>query len=150
MKLTYTRLMTEHFDETYDFYAQRLGFPATWGQKGDVYASFKVSGDVELAIFDAKLMDDHIGHVTTDREKIHDKMMLAFTVDDLDREYQRLKEQGISCLNEPHDVTNWGIRCLHLRDPEGNLIELNQELPKEQWSKDLLDDAEKYLPGEKP
>jgi catechol 2,3-dioxygenase-like lactoylglutathione lyase family enzyme len=146
MKLTNTRLITERFDETYDFYAQGLGLQVTWGQKGDVYVSFRVGGDVELALFEAKLMDEHIGHATEDRKKVHDKMMLVFTVDDLDREYRRLKEQGIPCLNEPHDVTNWGIRCLHLRDPEGNLIELNQELPKEQWSKDLLGDAEKYTP----
>jgi catechol 2,3-dioxygenase-like lactoylglutathione lyase family enzyme len=146
MKLTYTRLMTERFDETYDFYTQGLGFPSTWGRKGEVYASFKVSDNVELAIFKAELMDAHIGHITTDRAKIHDKMMLSFTVEDLDWEYQRLTAKGVSCLNEPHDEVNWGIRCLHLRDPEGNLIELNQELPKDKWSKDLLNDAEKYLP----
>ncbi len=31
-------------------------------------------------------------------------------------------------MNEPHDQTDWGIRCFHFRDPGGNLIEVNKEI----------------------
>lgn len=148
MKYAQVRLMTQRFDETFDFYNKRLGLSVAWGKKGDVYASFRTENSVELAIFQADLMESHIGHVTEERDKIHDKIhdkiMLSFTVDDIDRCYQELLKKGITCINEPRDMPAWGIRCLHLRDPEGNLIEVNQELPKDKWSDDLREDADKY------
>jgi hypothetical protein len=49
----------------------------------------------------------------------------------------RLGARGVSFLNEPHDRPDWGIRVLHLRDPDGLLIELNEPLPTDQWSKEL-------------
>jgi lactoylglutathione lyase len=144
MKYAQIRLMTQNFDETFDFYNKGLGLPVTWGRKGDVYASFRTENSVELAIFQADLMESHIGYVTEERSKIHDKIMLSFAVDDLDRCYQEFLSKGITCINEPRDMPAWGIRCLHLRDPEGNLIEVNQELPKHKWSDDLREDADKY------
>ena len=90
-------------------------------------------------------MESYIGQTTKDRGKIHDKIMLAFSVDDLDRNYRQFIEKDIICINQPRDMPDWGIRCLHLRDPEGNLIELNQELPKDKWSDNLLQSA-----GEQP
>ncbi len=41
-------------------------------------------------------------------------------------------------------MTGWGIRVVHLKDPEGNLIELNTELDKLKWDEDLLKDAKEY------
>lgn len=144
MKLGFVRLMTERFDETFDFYANSMEFTATWGQKGDAYASFDTGSGMGLAIFDAKLMDNHLGLAAPNRGMIHDKMMITFDVENVDESWEKLRSKGVVCLNEPHDMAGWGIRCLHLRDPEGNLIELNQELSKEHWSEDLLEDAKKY------
>jgi len=144
MKLSYMRLMVDDFDACFEFYSDALGLEVTWGQKGDVYASFKGTEGVQLAIFKAELMDSHIEHTTENRKQISDKMMLVFESDNLDESYARFVKLGVSCINTPHEMPGWGIRCMHLRDPEGNLIELNQELPKEQWSADLLEDADKY------
>ena len=144
MKYAQIRLMTQRFDETFDFYNKGLGLPVTWGNKGEVYASFLTENSVELAIFQADLMESHIGHVTEARDKIHDKIMLSFTVDDIDRCYQEFLKKGLTCINEPRNMPTWGIRCLHLRDPEGNLIEVNQELPKDKWSDDLRQEADMY------
>lgn len=44
---------------------------------------------------------------------------------DLDRDYLRLKEAGVSFLGEPQYIEAWGMRCTYFRDPEGNLFELN-------------------------
>ena len=145
MKLRYARLLTKRFDETFDFYRKKLGLPVTWGKKGDVYASFDAGDGISIALFDGQLMDSHISHITLSREAVHDKIQLVFAVDDINGIYRRLREEGVALLNEPHDMPNWGIRCLHLRDPEGNLIELNQELPKSRWSKELLDEEQEYL-----
>jgi catechol-2,3-dioxygenase len=39
-------------------------------------------------------------------------------------------------------MPGWGIRCFHLQDPDGNLIEINQHLPEEQWDQALSDKKE--------
>lgn len=44
---------------------------------------------------------------------------------DLDADYLRLKEAGVTFLGEPQYIEAWGMRCTYFRDPEGNLFELN-------------------------
>ncbi len=46
---------------------------------------------------------------------------LAFTVDDVDQEYERLKTMGITIL-EPPITRPWGARNMHFTDPDGNHI----------------------------
>jgi quinol monooxygenase YgiN len=41
------------------------------------------------------------------------------------------------------------MRSAYLRDPAGNLIELTGALPKENWTEDLREAAEKYLQEKK-
>lgn len=144
MKYAQIRLMTQRFNDTFDFYSKGLGFSIVWGKKGDVYASFRTEDSVEITIFQADLMEKHIGHVTKERAMIHDKIMLTFSVEDIDRCYQEFLDKSITCINEACDMPAWGIRCLHLRDPDGNLIEVSQELPKEKWNDDLREEAEQY------
>ena len=40
-----------------------------------------------------------------------------------------MRSRGAEFLNEPHDQEAWFIRVVHLKDPDGNLIELNQPIP---------------------
>ena len=48
-------------------------------------------------------------------------MNMAFTVDDVDTEYLRLKEFGVEILDEP--ITRpWGARNMRFCDPDGNYI----------------------------
>ena len=57
-----------------------------------------------------------------------DDVCLVFAVDNVDRAYETLKGKGGSLINKPHDRKYWGIRCFHLRDPDGNLIEINKDI----------------------
>lgn len=41
-------------------------------------------------------------------------------------------------MAEPKDYPDWGIRAAHVRDPDGNLIEIENEMPKGEWSQELL------------
>ncbi len=41
-------------------------------------------------------------------------------------------------------MTGWGMRTVHFRDPENNLLEIWSELAKEKWDKDLQDQAEEF------
>ena len=57
---------------------------------------------------------------------------------------ERLKGSGTAFLTDPHDRPDWGIRVAHLRDPDGNLVELSRRLPRDEWSEELAADAERY------
>ena len=44
---------------------------------------------------------------------------LAFTVDDVDEEYQRLKNMEVRIIEKPQTQL-WGVRNMHFCDPDGN------------------------------
>jgi predicted enzyme related to lactoylglutathione lyase len=46
---------------------------------------------------------------------------LAFTVEDVDAEYERLLEMGITII-EPPTTRPWGARNMHFCDPDGNHV----------------------------
>ena len=41
-------------------------------------------------------------------------------------------------------MPDWGMRTVHLRDPEDNLIELFSPLTPEQCSEELIEESKKY------
>ena len=51
----------------------------------------------------------------------NENISLAFTVDDVDKEYERLRKMGITIL-EPPTTRPWGARNMHFQDPDGNHI----------------------------
>jgi len=53
---------------------------------------------------------------------------IAFTVENLDYEYKRLKEKGIKFNCTPQISPDGKAKVVFCRDPEGNLIELVEEL----------------------
>ncbi|MCI8442994.1 MAG: VOC family protein [Provencibacterium sp.] len=56
-------------------------------------------------------------------------IQLAFTVEDVDREYVRLKELGAKIASPPASRP-WGARNMSFFDPDGNLLFL-RSFPKE-------------------
>jgi Predicted enzyme related to lactoylglutathione lyase len=46
---------------------------------------------------------------------------LAFTVDDIDEEYERLLKLGINIIDAPK-LQPWGAKNMHFCDPDGNHI----------------------------
>ena len=46
---------------------------------------------------------------------------LAFTVEDVDKEYKRLLELGVAIIDAPK-VQPWGAKNMHFCDPDGNHI----------------------------
>ncbi|MCP3894883.1 MAG: VOC family protein, partial [Bacteroides sp.] len=55
---------------------------------------------------------------------LREKSMISFEVDNVDESYKKLSAKGLKFINEPMDMPDWGMRVVHLYDPEENLIEL--------------------------
>lgn len=124
----YTRLLVTNFAACFRFYRDVLGLPVSFGAEHDTYASFS-TGDVNLSLFDRQEMSAALG--TTDlppTASAQDTICLVFAVADVDAACARLQALGITPAVPPTDHPDWGIRTAHLRDPDGNLIEINQPL----------------------
>lgn len=53
---------------------------------------------------------------------------LVLEVDDVDAVAARLRRKGVRLLRPPTDRPEWQLRTLHLRDPDGYLIEIERRL----------------------
>lgn len=59
------------------------------------------------------------------KENNNKNICLAFTVEDIDYEYQRLKDMGVSIIQPPKKQP-WGTTNLCFCDPDGNTIYFRQ------------------------
>jgi predicted enzyme related to lactoylglutathione lyase len=125
MKLSNVRLLVKDYRKCFNFYTQQLGLEAAWDIE-DCYANFNVAEGIEgLAIFRTDLMAPVVGNA--DRAQLigyREKSMISFEVNNVDESYKTFSAKGVKFINEPMDMPHWGMRVVHLYDPEENLIEL--------------------------
>ena len=125
MRFSNVRLLVKDYKKCFKFYTEKLGLEPTWGDEDGCYASFKVAEGIEgFAIFVSDFMAPAVGNA----EKIQptdcrEKSMVSFEVENVDKTYQTFLAKGIHFINQPTDMPDWGMRVVHLRDPEENLIE---------------------------
>jgi predicted enzyme related to lactoylglutathione lyase len=102
--------------------------PVRYGDENADYAEFKADA-IHIALFKRNLMAPVVGHdrLPADAEA-QDRSAIIFRVDDVDAVYSRLKNGGAQFVTAPKDRNEWGCRTAHLRDPDGNLLELNSDL----------------------
>ncbi len=128
MKMTHTRLLVSNYNDCFIFYRDIMEFTVIWGDENGIYADFNVNGHL-LALFGKEPMAEAIGaeapKLKSDQQ---DDVCLIFAVEDVDGMYGSLLQKGVIPINKPHDRKEWGIRCFHIRDPAGNLIEINKEI----------------------
>ena len=133
MKFSNVRLLVKDYKKCFKFYTEQLGFEPLWGDENGCYASFKVADAIEgLAIFVSDYMAPAVGNVEkTQPVGYREKSMISFVVENVDDTYQSLLKKGIAFINEPIDMPDWGMRVVHLRDPEENLIEFYTPLAEQ-------------------
>lgn len=133
MKFNNVRLLVADFSKCYKFYHEQLGLEPLWGDENGPYASFRVAEGIEgLALFLSDYMAPAVGNAAKSQPAgVREKLMISFEAEDVDKTYQSLKAKGVDFVNEPTDMPGWGMRTVHLRDPEENLIEIFTPLPME-------------------
>ena len=126
MKFSNARLLVRDYKKCFKFYTEKLGLEPAWGDEEGCYASFKVAEGIEgFAIFVSDFMAPAVGNADkTQPSGCREKLMVSFEVENVDKAYQTFLEKGIDFINQPTDMPDWGMRVVHLRDPEENLIEL--------------------------
>jgi len=130
INLTHTRLLVRKFEACFNFYNKILGLPHSGGNQTGPYAEFNTGMHI-LALFDCQRMAEAI---KTSAKPIdldcQDRVALIFEIEDVDATYNHLKRQGIKFVTKPTDRPAWGLRTAHLRDLDGNLIELYTNRPE--------------------
>jgi catechol 2,3-dioxygenase-like lactoylglutathione lyase family enzyme len=118
MQFTSVRIITDDLDGMVAFYETVTGLTAE--RPAPVFAEL-ISPLATLAIGHTQtvsLFGEGSAEAAANRSAI-----LEFRVDDVDLEYERLRPQIETWVQEPTTMP-WGNRSILLRDPDGNLVNL--------------------------
>ncbi|MGA2127155.1 MAG: VOC family protein [Xanthobacteraceae bacterium] len=118
MNLVSMRIITDDMRRLVGFYESMTGLSATWYT--DDFAEL-VTRSCTLAIGSTRTMD--LFGAGAARPADNHTVIIEFRVDDVDQEFERLKEAVGEFVQEP-TTQPWGNRSLLFRDPDGNLINL--------------------------
>lgn len=120
-------LVRGSYGKCFDFYTEKMGLFAVWGDRNGPYTSFAASKDGPpcFAIFSGDAMPMFQGYQQPAARTQPDTITAVIPTLDLDGDYLHLKAAGVPFLGEPQHIEAWGMRCTYFRDPEGNLFELN-------------------------
>jgi len=88
------------------------------------FARVTVPGAV-LSFFATQEMESMVPGVMSDA--VSGRFTLEFRVADVDARHERLPAQGIEIIKPP-TTQPWGRRSVWLRDPDGNIVNLYQEV----------------------
>ncbi len=116
ISLVSIRVITDDVSRLVEFYEHVTGMPVHWSTP--VFAELQtpagtlaIAGTQTVALFgagSARPADNHTA-------------IIEFLVDDVDAEYDKLKQLVCDFVNEPTTMP-WGNRSLLFRDPDGNLV----------------------------
>lgn len=133
MKLTapdYVILIVEDLDRALQFYTGVLGLRL--GHRSGDYAQLD-TGATRLALYTRSAMAKTLGMSLEMPSSNAPGFEIGFKVGDVDAAVDELVARGASLAVPPTDRF-WGQRTAYVRDPDGHLIELAQDLGRSKLS----------------
>ena len=121
----YVILFVGDLERSIAFYRDVIGLP--FKLRGDGYAEF-ATGTTRFGLYDRNRLDELTGQGSAAPGSPGGEVV--FVVGDVDGEAERLRAAGARILKGPVDRA-WGHRTLHLEDPDGFVVELAQEIPRQ-------------------
>jgi catechol 2,3-dioxygenase-like lactoylglutathione lyase family enzyme len=88
------------------------------GEGDEAFVVFSIQG-LKLSLCSTALVEGMAPGAVTDAGS--GRCVLEFEVEDVDREYERLKHLAVSFVKPP-TTQPWGLRSVWFRDPDGHLI----------------------------
>ncbi|MFG2118042.1 VOC family protein [Streptomyces sp. NPDC048710] len=126
MELAQVRLLVTDFAACYRFYAEVLGLKPQSGATEGPYEKFSPhAGSAGIALQDRAMMAEILNELG-DPADGH-RSLVVLRVDDLDAYCEQITSRGATLLHGPAPMTD-RMRVAHLKDPEGNLVELQEWL----------------------
>ena len=117
MKFSGVCLVTEHVPVLVQFYTKILGCQA---EGDDTHSEFAMEG-LSLAIFTRQGMEE-MAPGSMEGAGHGGGFTIAFEVEDVDIQYERLKALGLTFVKLPATYP-WGARSVWFRDPDGNIVD---------------------------
>ncbi|MFD5077885.1 VOC family protein [Streptomyces sp. NPDC058371] len=126
MELAQVRLLVSDFAACYRFYAEVLDLKPQSGATEGPYEKFSpITGSAGIALQDRAMMAEVLGELG-DSATGH-RSLVVLRVDDLDTYCAAVTARGGTLIHGPAPMTE-RMRVAHLKDPEGNLVELQEWL----------------------
>jgi lactoylglutathione lyase len=121
-RLGYAIFFVSDLERSVVFYRDLIGLPFRFATES--YAEFETEG-AKFALFARTQLPELIGKDVPAGEAPWPQGEVAFFVDDVDFEHDRLVQAGVAVLAPPTDRP-WGERTLHVADPDGYVVELTR------------------------
>ena len=126
LEYIYTRLNVENYLDCKAFYRDVLGLPIKFEDDMDEYVEFD-TGSTRITLFNRNKLSDFITRESSLNYDAHSaRVVLSFKVSDVRDAVRYLQNLQIEILNPPTGYPDRGIISACFRDPDGNLIELEQ------------------------
>ncbi|MFJ6566297.1 VOC family protein [Streptomyces sp. NPDC091292] len=126
MELAQVRLLVSDFPACYRFYADVLGLKPQSGAVDGPYEKFSPhTGSAGIALQDRAMMAELLGELAG--TAVGHRSLVVLRVEDLDAYCADVTARGGALLQGPSAMTD-RMRVAHLKDPEGNLVELQEWL----------------------
>jgi lactoylglutathione lyase len=120
----YIVIVVADLDRALKFYCEVLGLPL--GHRSGPFAQL-ATGVTRVALYERPAMAETLGRELQPPALDAPGFELGFKVDDCDIAYDELVSAGATPAVPPTDRP-WGQRTAYVRDPDGNLVELAQDL----------------------
>jgi predicted enzyme related to lactoylglutathione lyase len=126
VELAQVRLLVTDFAACYHFYGEVLGLKPQSGAVDGPYEKFSPAvGSAGIALQDRSVMAEVLDELG-DTANGH-RSLVVLRVEALDAYCEEITLRGATILHGPVSMTD-RLRVAHLKDPEGNLVELQEWL----------------------